>query len=230
VPERAQNFLCFADRALSEAITERRLPVIAPLPPGQNNPFDQGYYDSKQLREFGFGSVGDNVRIAKNCNIVGLSNIRIGNHVRIDDYVSIIAAKGPLSLGSHIHIGGGCYLAAAGGITLSDFSAISQGVRIYSVTDDYSGAHLTNPTVPLKYLGLKIEPVSLGRHAIIGSGCVVLPGCHLGEGVSVGALSLVTKSLDPWGVYLGSPAKRLWTRSKDLLALEKQFLADFALT
>ena len=204
--------------------------MTVPLPPGPPNPFDQGYYHSEQLKEFGFGSVGDNVQIAKNCTIVGLSNIRIGSHVRIDDNVSIIAAKGSVSLGSYIHIGGGSHLAATGGITLSDFSAMSQGVRIYSITDDYSGAHLTNPTIPPKYLGLKIAPVTLGRHAIIGSGCVVLPGCHLGEGVSVGALSLVTKSLEPWGVYLGTPAKRLWTRSKDLLALEKQFLADSAST
>jgi galactoside O-acetyltransferase len=213
-----------------DSIVEKGLAVTAPLPPGSHNPFDQGYYNSKQLREFGFGSVGDNVQIAKNCTIVGLSNIRIGSHVRIDDNVNIIAAKGSVSLGSYIHIGGGSYLAATGGITLSDFSAISQGVRIYSTTDDYSGNHLTNPTIPLKYLGLKIAPVSLGRHAIIGSGSVILPGCYLGEGVSVGALSLVTKSLDPWGVYLGAPAKRLWARSKDLLAFEKQFLEDSAST
>ena len=204
--------------------------MIAHLPPGPPTPFDHGYYFSEQLREFGFGSVGDNVQIAKNCTIVGLPNIRIGNHVRIDDNVGIIAAKGFVSLGSYIHIGGGSYLAATGGITLSDFSAMSQGVRIYSITDDYSGAHLTNPTVPPKYLGLKIAPVTLGKHAIIGSGSVILPGCHLGEGVSVGALSLVTNSLEPWGVYLGAPARKLWARSKDLLALEKQFLAEFAAT
>ena len=102
--------------------------MIAPLPPGPPNPFDQGYYFSEQLREFGFGSVGDNVQIAKNCTILGLPNIRIGNHVRIDGNVGIIAAKGFVSLGSYIHIGGGSYLAATGGITLSDFSAMSQGV------------------------------------------------------------------------------------------------------
>lgn len=200
--------------------------ATAPAPTAAPNPFDKGYFRSEELRKFGFASVGDNVQIAKTCTIIGLPNIRIGNNVRIDDNVSIIAAKGQVTLGSYIHIGGGSYLAGTGGITLSDFSAMSQGVRVYSITDDYSGGHLTNPTIPVKYLGLKIAPVIFGRHVIIGSGSVILPGCHIGEGTSVGALSLVTKSLEPWSVCLGSPAKRLWARSKDLLEMEKQFLAE----
>jgi galactoside O-acetyltransferase len=196
--------------------------------PVPSNPFDHGYYESEELREFGFAKVGENVKIARNCLIVGLANISIGSHVRIDDYVQIVAATGHVTIGSYIHIGGGSYLSAAGGITFSDFSAISQGVRIYSITDDYSGGHLTNPLVPRKYLGLKIAPVVLGRHAIVGSGSVILPGCDIGEGASVGALSLVTRSVPPWSVCLGIPAKRLWARSKDLLELERQFLAERA--
>ncbi|TGS72469.1 acyltransferase, partial [Mesorhizobium sp. M8A.F.Ca.ET.181.01.1.1] len=102
-------------------------------------------------------------------------------------------------------VGGMCFLAGGGGIQMEDFSGLSQGVRVYSTSDDYSGAALTNPTVPREYLNMKIAPVRLGRHVIVGSGSVILPGCVLGEGVSVGAMSLVTKNLEPWGVYFGSP-------------------------
>jgi galactoside O-acetyltransferase len=129
-------------------------------------------------------------------------------------------------LGNYIHIGGGCYLGCAGGITLSDFAGLSQGVRIYSSTDNYTGDSLTNPTVPHKYLKTKIAPVVLGRHVIIGSGTVILPGVTIGEGSSVGALSLVSKSLDGWGVYFGAPAKRLKARSKDLLEMEKELITE----
>jgi galactoside O-acetyltransferase len=103
---------------------------------------------------------------------------------------------------------------------MQDFSGLSQGARIYSCSDDYSGNSLTNPTVPGEYLNLKIAPVIIGRHVIIGSGSVVLPGCSIQEGSSVGALSLVTKSLESWGVYLGIPAKRIKSRSKKLLERE----------
>ena len=64
----------------------------------------------------------------------------------------------------------------------------------------------------------------LGRHVIVGSGSVVLPGVVIGDGCSVGALSLVTKSLPEWGVYFGAPVRRLRARSKRLLELEQRLL------
>ncbi len=193
------------------------------------NPFNPGYYNEHDLKQAGFNALGHNVQIAKNCTIIGLENIEIGNNVRIDGYCSIIAAgSGWLKLGSHIHIGGYCLLSAGDGIHMEDFSGLSQGVRIYSRTDDYSGKHLTNPTVPEKYTGITRGTVTLGCHVIIGSGSVILPKVSIGEGTSVGALSLVNKSLDSWGVFVGCPAKRLKDRSKRLLELEAELRQEKA--
>ena len=111
---------------------------------------------------------------------------------------------------------------------MEDFSGISQGVRIYSRSDDYTGEYLTNPTVPAKFTGLTCGTVTLKRHVIIGSGTVILPNVTIGEGTSVGALSLVNRSLNPWGVYFGSPAKRLMDRSKKLLELESELMREIA--
>jgi acetyltransferase-like isoleucine patch superfamily enzyme len=187
------------------------------------NPFNPGYFNEDDLKDAGFKSLGRHVQIAKNCTIVGLENIAIGDHVRIDPYCSIIAAgSGWLQLGSYIHIAGYCLLLAGDGIRMEDFSGISQGVRIYSRTDDYSGNHLTNPTVPEKYTGVTRGAVVLGKHVIVGSGSVILPNISIGEGSAVGALSLVTKNLKPWGIYFGSPAKLLKGRSPRVLELEAE--------
>jgi acetyltransferase-like isoleucine patch superfamily enzyme len=192
------------------------------------NPFDHGYMSSAELRTLGFAAVGDNVRIAKNCTIIGLANIRIGSNVRIDDNVVIAAASGAVTLGDYIHVGAGCYLGAGGGITLCDFSNLSQGVRIYSKSDDYSGDHLTNPTVPEEYLGLEIAPVRIGRHVIVGSGSVILPGCELAEGASVGALSLVVSTLQAWTIYAGCPVREIRPRSRRALDLEARLRTQAA--
>jgi len=192
------------------------------------NPFNQGYFESDELCKFGFKSVGDNVKIAKNTTIIGLNNISLSSNIRIDGNVVIAAYSGSLTLGNYIHIGDGCYLGCGGGITLGDFSGLSQGISIYSRTDDYTGKSLTNPTVPHKYLNIKLAPVILGKHVIVGSGSVILAGVTIGEGSSVGALSLVTKSLDEWGVYFGSPSKRLKARRKDMLKLEEELLLEIA--
>lgn len=186
------------------------------------NPFDAGYYDSGSLRGFGFNSVGENDRIAHYRNYVGIENISIGDSVRIDGFTQIIAFGKGASLGSNIHIGGGCFLSARGGITMDDFSGLSQNAAIYSATDDYLGEAMTNPTVPSHLTKVYAAHLNIGRHAIVGSGAVILPGAHLEEGAAVGALSLVTKPLPPWTVYAGSPAHAVRARKRNPLLLEAQ--------
>lgn len=187
--------------------------------------FSPGYYTENELIDAGFKSIGKNVCIAKNCTIVGLPNISIGDNVRIDGYCSIIASSsGKVTLGSYIHIGSYCLLSGGAGISMADFSGLSQGVKIYSKTDDYSGHHLTNPTIPEQYTGVSQGKVTLEKHVIIGSGSVILPAVTIAEGSSVGALSLVSKDLESWGVYFGAPARRLKRRSKNLLKLERDLL------
>lgn len=191
------------------------------------NPFEPGYYAEADLQDAGFKSLGRDVHISKNCTIVGPENISIGNHVRIDGYCTIIAAgSGHLILGSYIHIGAYCLLSAGAGIRMDDFSGLSHGVKIYSRSDDYSGRHLTNPTVPARYTAVTEGEVTLGRHVIVGSGSVILPRVTIGEGSAIGALSLVSTSVEAWGVYFGSPAKRLKARSRQLLDLEAELLSE----
>jgi len=190
------------------------------------NPFYRGFFVSEELAEMGFKLVGKNIRIAKTCTIIGLENIAIGSNVQIDENVFIAANKGYLDIGDYVHIGGACHLNGNGGITLADFCGLSQGAKLYSMSDDYTGYSLTNSTVPDIYKKITISPVNLERHVLIGSGSVVLPGVTIGTGSAVGALSLVTMSLDEWGVYSGSPAKRIKARSKKMLELEGKLLHE----
>jgi galactoside O-acetyltransferase len=184
-----------------------------------------GYFTEHDLQHAGFKSIGRNVQIAKNTTIVGLENIALGDNIRIDGFSTIVASgEGWLEIGSFVHISGYCYLSAGDGIRMEDFSGLSQGVKIYTRTDDYSGEYLTNPTVPEKYTGTTCGSVILEKHVIVGSGCVILPRVTIGEGSSIGALSLVTKKLDAWGVYSGIPAKKLKNRSKKLLQLEAELM------
>jgi len=50
----------------------------------------------------------------------------------------------------------------------------------------------------------------------------VLPGVSIGYGAAVGALSLVKQSIPEFQIWVGSPAKFIKDRSKDVLKLEKQ--------
>lgn len=191
--------------------------------------FGPNQYTEADLAGEGFRSLGDNVRVARNCTIIGAENISIGSNVRIDGNCTIVATgKGYLRLGNYIHIGGNSVLLASEGIEMEDFSTLSWGVKVFTRSDDFSGRHMTNPTVPEKYTGVTRGAVTVSRHVVVGAGCVILPAVTLGEGVAVGALSLVSNSLDEWGIYAGVPARRVKERHRDLLALEQSLHDDAA--
>ena len=51
-------------------------------------------------------------------------------------------------------------------------------------------------------------PLNVGNDVYIGANCVIMP-VTVGEGAIIGAGSFVNKDLDPWGIYAGSPAKKI---------------------
>jgi acetyltransferase-like isoleucine patch superfamily enzyme len=180
---------------------------------------NSGYFTESQLKKAGFREVGVNVQISKNCTIVGPENVSVGDNVRIDGYSIVSASTGSLKIGHNVHIGAYSYLVCKRGITIGSYSTLSQGVRIYTVSDDYSGMTMTNPTISSRYKNLLEGEVILSDHVIIGSGSIILPNVTLGVGAAVGALSMVKSSLPEWGIYAGVPARLIRSRRQDLLEL-----------
>ena len=178
------------------------------------------------IEALGFAFVGENVQISDRASFYGASRISLGSNVRIDDFCVLSAGVGGISIGDYVHIAVYSSLIGAGKVSLSDFCNISSRVAIYSSNDDYSGAAMTNPMVPSEYTGVTHADVFLGKHVIVGSGSVILPGVTLEEGVAVGALSLVQKNCEPFGIYAGNPARRIKERKRDLLELEQRFIAS----
>lgn len=180
----------------------------------------------EELKALGFSKLGKNILISDKASIYNPSKITIGSNVRIDDYCVLSAGVGGIDIGSYIHLAVYSCLIGAENISLADFSNISSRVSIYSSNDDYSGIKMTNPMVPSKFTGVIHEKVYIGKHVIIGSGSVILPGVSLKEGVAIAALSLVNKSCEPFHIYGGVPAKKIKERHRNLLEIEKQFIAD----
>ncbi len=184
-----------------------------------------GFYSQDSVHKMGFLWVGSGVQISEKASIYGASRISLGSYSRIDDYCVLSAGDGGIFIGGNVHIAVMCSLIGRGRIEVHDFGTLSSRVSIYSSNDDYSGAHMTNPTIPEEYTQVDDRDVVLGRHVVIGSGAVILPGVTIGEGTAVGALSLVKRPLEPFGIYAGSPVKRIKPRSRRLLELEKLYLA-----
>lgn len=181
------------------------------------------YYTNSELASLGFLELGDNVKISKNASFYNCKKISIGNNVRIDDFCVLSAGNGGIQLGNNIHIAVYSSIIGAGKVTVSDYANISSKVAIYSSNDDYSGEFMTNPTVSEEFTNVLHADVFLGKHVIIGSGSIILPGVTIEEGAAIGALSLVNRDCKPFIVYAGVPASPLKERRKDLLLLEAKF-------
>lgn len=183
------------------------------------------FLNDNELAELGIKSYGKNVLIGRHVVLYSPASLIIGDDVRIDDFTII---SGKVTLGSYIHISQFCGIYGGDdGIVMEDFSGLSAKCSVYAVSDDYTGHSMTNPMVPAKYKPTSIsKPVHIGRHAIVGCNSVVLPGVDIPDGAAVGSLSLVTRSLEPWTINTGIPAKKKSDRFKDILDLEKQFWTD----
>ena len=156
--------------------------------------------------------------------IIGLENITFGSPVILDDFV-LIYAKNKITIGNYVHIG--CFSSVTGGesVWIGDFAAVSQGCRILTGTDDFSGWGIGNSTVPEKFRNTKREPIAIGNFCIIGANTVVLPGVTIGEGAMVGAGSVVTRDLEPWGIYIGN--RKIRDRNKsEALKTHEEFIKE----
>jgi acetyltransferase-like isoleucine patch superfamily enzyme len=183
------------------------------------------FYTPAELKKMPFKAIGKDVLISRYARIYGMKNIEIGSNVRIDDFCLL---SGNIKIGSHVHIS--AYASLCGGdkkIVLENFVNISEKVVIFAKTDDFSGATLTNPTIPDKYKNVFEAEVVLKKHAIVGVGSSILPGVIMGEGSVLGAKSFLKKSTEPWSIYAGAPAKKIKDRQKGLLKLEKEFLKEY---
>jgi len=177
------------------------------------------FYTKDEIRALEFKSIGENVLISRFARFYGAESMEIGSNVRIDDFCLL---SGIIKLENYIHISAYSALYGRYGIEMADYSGLSPRCTLFSATDDFSGNYMIGPMIDTRYTNVTGAKISIGRFSQVGCNCVILPGATVGEGVAIGAMSLITNSLDDWKVYAGIPAKFLKERSRDLLS----FISD----
>jgi galactoside O-acetyltransferase len=178
--------------------------------------------DINTIMQMGFKKAGKNIQISDKAAFYNAGNISIGDNTRIDDFCVISAGEGGIEIGRNVHIAVYVSLIGKGKITVGDFANFSSRIAVYSSNDDYSGEFMTNPTVDEEFTNVTHADVFIGKHVIIGTGSVILPGITIEEGASIGSLSLVKNNCESFGIYAGIPAKFIKKRSDKLLDQERK--------
>lgn len=176
------------------------------------------FYSEEELLSMGFKSIGKSCKISRNAKFYGIGNISMGDNVRIDDFCIV---SGNVQFGSHIHVAPYVALYGAMGIIFEDYTGISAHSVVYSAMDDFGGDYLVGSVHPEEYTNVTGGLVTIKRFSQIGVNSVVFPNLTINEGVAIGACTLVNKSLDEWGIYVGVPSKRIRERSQNMIVLTK---------
>lgn len=176
------------------------------------------FYTKEELYTLGFKNVGENVLISRKTSIYGSNIMSIGNNVRIDDFCIL---SGEITLGSYIHIGAYCGLYGASGIIMEDYTGLSPRCTLFSTTDDFSGDFLISPMSPAEDCNVIGGRILIKKYSQIGSGTTIMQNLTIEEGVAVGAMSFVNKSLDEWTIYAGIPVRKIKERNRGLLKFFK---------
>jgi acetyltransferase-like isoleucine patch superfamily enzyme/dTDP-4-dehydrorhamnose 3,5-epimerase-like enzyme len=138
-----------------------------------------------------------------------VKTIQIGQNTTIWQAVVILPGA---RIGSDVNICAHCLV--ENDVIIGDRVTIKSGVYLWDgvrIDDDvFIGPNVTftNDKFPRsKVYPDSVTPIHIEEGASIGGGAVLLPGITVGRGAMVGAGAVVTKSVPPYAVVYGSPAR-----------------------
>ena len=110
----------------------------------------------------------------------------------------------------------------AGGISIGEYFHTGRGLVIITSKHNYD----SDKKIPYDEVDI-LSPVTIEDYVWVGMNVTVLPGVTIGEGAVVAANSVISKSVEPYSIVGGNPAKILKMRDVkkfQRLKLEKKFL------
>lgn len=165
---------------------------------------------------------GDGVRLYPLCKVVRAQNTYLDHNCQIFDNVFIDAGK-ELRIGKFSTLAWFVLIEGGAKTYIGDRVFIGPGTKLLTSTHKlngyYSISHLPDICIATEYGDITIQD-----DVSVGASCTILPGVTIGEGAVVGANALVNKDLEPWGVYVGTPCRKIGEREKPTKEAEQAML------
>lgn len=122
-----------------------------------------------------------------------------------------------IEIGPHCTIGDSAFLDGRSGLTIGASVNLGSHVSIYTRQHDVDDPDFAEVGAPVR----------IEDHAWVSSHAILLPGVTIGEGSVVAAGAVVARSVPPYTLVGGNPARHIRDRSRDLrykLGYAKRFV------
>ena len=132
-----------------------------------------------------------------------------GNNVSIHDSVFFKHLNG-VSFGDNVSIHPLSYIDGYGGVAIGNDVSIAHNVSILSFEHDYGDI-----VIPIKDADCIKKEVVIEDDVWLGAGVRVLGGVTIGKGSVIGAGAVVSRSIPPYSIAVGIPARVVKKRKDD---------------
>lgn len=159
--------------------------------------------------------MGKNVLIDVGVYLSGTKNISIGDYTWIDLGCRIEAMLGEIKIGKRVHIAPYVIIAAREPVIIHDYVGIGASAKIYANSErPFGGKRMSGPMIPEEYKAFYSKKIVLEKDSCVGTGAVLLPGAHIGEGGVVGANTVIKNKIEPYNIVAGLPPRIIGKRHK----------------
>lgn len=153
------------------------------------------------LHKRGIGSV---IRNKTRMDVLPFNQFILGNNSTIEDFCTINNGVGDVLIGNETLIGMGNTI--IGPVTIGNHVIFAQNIVVSALNHEYR-----NINIPIHEQKILTNPVVIEDECWIAANVVILAGVTIGKHSVVAAGAVVTKSIPPYSVAVGNPARVIKT-------------------
>jgi len=143
---------------------------------------------------------GSKIRWRTRMDVLPFNRFELGKNSVIEDFCTINNGVGPVVIGNETLVGMSNVI--IGPVEIGNNVIIAQNVVISGLNHEYKNIH-----IPISRQPVSTRPIIIEDDCWIAANVVITAGVTIGKHTVIAAGSVVTKSISPFSIAAGNPAK-----------------------
>ncbi len=156
---------------------------------------------------------GEGVRLYPLCKLARPEVIELDDYCRVRDFVFMWGGMG-IRIGKYTDMQPHVVIWGGGETIIGDYVSVAVGTVILSAVYSHTEGLRMVDGLPEGTTHALYGRIVIENDVYVGANSTLMPNITIGEGAIIGAGSFVNKDLEPWGIYVGSPARKIGVRPK----------------